>query len=75
MMDETPLEVIYDGRDAGSKSYMWMQLTGELSLVPRIIVYEYQKTRHSEHPKECYKDFTGVFITDRLEQYHKLARE
>ena len=43
--DETTLEVIHDGRPAGSKSYMWVHLTGELSPDPRIIVYEYQKTR------------------------------
>lgn len=73
--DETPLEVIHDGRPAGSKSYMWVHLTGELSPVPKIILYEYQKTRHSSHPKEYYKDFTGVLMTDGLEQYHKLERD
>lgn len=73
--DETPVEVIHDGRAAGSKSYMWVHLTGELSPDPRIIVYEYQKTRHSDHPKEYYKDFKGILMTDGLEQYHKLARE
>ena len=35
----------------------------------------YQKTRHSDHPKEYYKDFTGVLMTDGLEQYHKLERD
>lgn len=73
--DETPLEVIHDDRPAGSKSYMWVHLTGELSPVSKIVVYEYQKTRHSDHPKEYYKDFHGVLMTDGLEQYHKLARE
>ncbi len=48
--------MIHDGRHAGSKSYMWVHLTGELSPVPKIVVYEYQKTRHSDHPKEYYKD-------------------
>ena len=52
-----------------------MHLTGELSPGPRIIVYEYQKTRHSGHPKEYYKDFRGILMTDGLEQYHKLARD
>lgn len=73
--DETTLEVIHDGRPAGSKSYMWVHLTGELSPVPKIIVYEYQKTRHSDHPKDYYKDFKGILMTDGLEQYHKLERE
>ena len=54
---------------------MWVHLTGELSPGPRIIVYEYQKTRHSDHPKEYYKDFRGILMTDGLEQYHKLARD
>ena len=73
--DETPVEVIHDDRPAGSKSYMWVHLTGELSPVPKIIVYEYQKTRHSDHPKAYYKDFKGILMTDGLEQYHKLSRE
>ena len=73
--DETTLEVIHDGRPAGSKSYMWVHLTGELSPVPKIVIYEYQKTRHSDHPKTYYKDFNGIVMTDGLEQYHKLARE
>lgn len=73
--DETPVEVIHDDRPAGSQSYMWVHLTGELSPCPKIIVYEYQKTRRSDHPKEYYRDFKGVLMTDGLEQYHKLARE
>jgi hypothetical protein len=73
--DETTVEVIHDGRPAGSKSFMWVHITGELSSVPNIIVYEYQKTRHSDHPKEYYKDFHGVLVTDGLEQYHKVARD
>ena len=73
--DETPVEVIHDGRPAGSKSYMWVHITGELSNVPKIVVYEYQKTRHSDHPKEYYKDFNGILMTDGLGQYHKIAKE
>lgn len=73
--DETPVEVIHDGRPAGSQSYMWVHITGELSAVPPIIVYEYQKTRHSDHPKAYYKDFSRILMTDGLEQYHKLARD
>lgn len=69
------MEVIHDDRPAGSKSYMWVHITGELSPVPPVIVYEYQKTRHSDHPKAYYRDFSGVLVTDGLEQYHKLGRD
>lgn len=54
---------------------MWVHLTGELSPDPKIIVYEYQKIRHSNHPKEYYKNFKGILVTDGLAQYHKIARE
>ena len=57
--DETPMDVIHDGRPAGSKSYMWVHITGELSTVPPIIVYEYQKTRHSDYPK-AYERWSGT---------------
>ena len=73
--DETPVEVIHDDRPAGSKSYMWVHITGELSPVPPVIVYEYQKTRHNDHPKAYYRDFSGVLVTDGLEQYHKLGKD
>lgn len=39
--DETTLEVIHDDRPAGSKSYMWVHITGELRPGPKIILYEY----------------------------------
>lgn len=73
--DETPVEVVNDDRTAGSKSYFCVHITGELSLVPPIVIYEYQKTRHSDHPKEYYKDFKRILVTDGLEQYHKIAKE
>lgn len=73
--DETTVKVIHDDRPAGSKSYMCVHLTGELSPDSMIIVYEYQKTRHSDHPKEYYKDFKDVLVTGGLAQYHKIARE
>ena len=73
--DETPVEVIHDGRNAGSKSYMWVHRSGEMYREQPIVLYEYQKTRNSMHPKEFYKDYKGILVTDGLEQYHKLDRE
>ena len=53
---------------------MWVYCTGG-GEEKAVILYEYQKTRHSGHPKEYYKNFKGILMTDGLEQYHKLARE
>ena len=40
-----------------------------------VVLYEYQKTRNSSHPKEFYKNYKGILVTDGLEQYHKIERE
>ncbi len=73
--DETPVEVIKDGRPAGSKSYMWVHRSGEFYRERPVVLYEYQKTRASSHPTDFYKDYTGILMTDGLGQYHKMARE
>lgn len=72
--DETPLFVSKDGRPSGSKSYMWVYRSNVLDDKP-VVVYEYQKTRKADHPKEFLKGFEGTLVTDGYEVYHKLARE
>ena len=72
--DETPVEVIHDGRPAGTKSYMWVHRSGEYYKDKPIVLYEYQKTRHHDHPEQYYKDFKGVLVTDGLSQYHLIEK-
>ena len=73
--DETTVDVIRDGRAAGAKSYMWVHRSGEYYTEQPMVLYEYQKTRHHDHPKEFYKDYRGVLLTDGLQQYHLLEQE
>ena len=73
--DETPVIVTKDGRHAGAKSYMWVYRTGKMYQDRPIILYEYQKERKADHPREFLKAFQGVVVTDGYEVYHKLARE
>ena len=54
---------------------MWVHRSGELYREKPVVLYEYQKTRNSSHPKEFYKDYKGILVTDGLEQYHKIERE
>lgn len=72
--DETPVEVNRDGRPAGSKSYMWVYRSGALEPHP-FVLYEYQKTRKADHPKEFLKDFKGICVTDGYQVYHTIADE
>lgn len=73
--DETPVNVIRDGRPAGTDSYMWVHRTGEFYQDRPVVLYEYQKTRHHDHPKEWYRDYNGILVTDSLQQYHLLEAE
>jgi len=72
--DETPTIVNRDGRPAGSKSFMWVYRSGEFEDRP-IILYDYQKTRSSEHPREFLKDYSGYIISDGYQAYHTLDNE
>ena len=73
--DETPTLVVQDGRPLASKSYMWVHRSGEFFTDQKIILYEYQKTRHHEHPAAFYKDYHGILVTDGLQQYHLVEQE
>ena len=79
--DETTCQVVNDndpsdpddhkGR-AGHKNYMWVYRTGQFNKGHPIVIYDYQRTRHHDHPMEFLKGFTGTLETDGLQQYHML---
>lgn len=73
--DETPVCVSKDGRPAGSKSYMWVYRTGKMYNAAPIVLYEYQKTRNTSHPREFLKDYRGTVVTDGYQVYHTLEKE
>lgn len=73
--DETPTLVVHDGRPTSTDSYMWVHRSGEFFTHKKIILYEYQKTRHHDHPARFYRGYTGVLVTDGLQQYHLVEKE
>lgn len=70
--DETPVTVRKDGRKAGAKSYMWVYSSLD-SEDEKTILYDYQKTRASEHPARFLESFKGVIVSDGYQVYHKVA--
>ncbi len=64
-----------DGRDAGSKSYMWVYRTGKMYKDKPIVIYDYQRTRKSDNPRDFLKDFKGVCVTDGYQVYHSIEKE
>ena len=73
--DETPTLVIQDGRPAGSQSYMWVYRSGEFFRDIPMVLYDFRKTRHHNHPKEFLRGFQGILETDGLQQYHLVEQE
>lgn len=73
--DETPVLVNYDGRKAGSKSWMWVYRSGHLYQDRQIVLYEYQQTRNASHPREFLKGYDGICVTDGYQVCHTLEKE
>lgn len=67
--DETTLQVLKEpGRAADTTSYMWLYRTGRDG--PAIILYDYQTTRASKHPRNFLKDFKGFLQVDAYDGYN-----
>lgn len=53
---------------------MWVHGSGEFYKYRQIVLFEYQKPRHHEHPENYYRDYNGVLVTDGLQQYHLIEK-
>lgn len=73
--DETPVRVTKENRTEGSKHYMWVYRTGKMYQDKPIVLYDYQPTRNTSHPRKFLKDFKGVCVTDGYQVYHTLEEE
>ena len=76
--DETPTKVMrIDGKKIvnGKKTYMWVYRNKPLKHSPPIVLYEWQPSRRTDHPREFLKDFSGTVMTDGYAVYHKLDKE
>ena len=72
--DETPFNVIRDGRDPGANSYMWVYRSGVCDIHP-VVIYDYQESRRMDHPEEFLKDYNGILVTDGYQVYHSLVKK
>lgn len=69
--DETTLQVLSEPeRPATSTSYMWLYRSGQAD-VP-IVLYDYQQTRASKHPRRFLEDFQGYLHVDGYPGYNGL---
>ncbi len=69
--DETTVQVLTElGRSAENKSYMWLYRTGREG--PAIVLYDYQTTRASRHPRRFLAGFKGYLHVDGYAGYNAL---
>lgn len=73
--DETPFEITADGRSPGRSSYMWVYRNGACDSGHPVVIYDYQPTRRTDHPKEFLKDYNGILMTDGYQVYHSLEKK
>ena len=76
--DETPVKTMrIDGKKIrnGKKTFMWVYRNRPLGATHPIVLYEWQASRRSDHPREFLKDFSGTVVTDGYQVYHKLGNE
>ena len=74
-VDETTIQVINDGRKPGSKSYMWVHVSGELVDGNVIIHFDYEPTRGTDHLRSFYDKYKGVITSDAYQSYAILRKE
>ncbi len=73
--DETTLNVIHDGRETKSKSYMWLYQSGGHATEQPIVLYDYQATRAGQHAKTFLQGFSGHLQVDGYAGYHALEAD
>ena len=72
--DETRIQVIDEPDQKGStQNWMWVYLTDEYSDSPRMVLFQYERTRAGYHPAEFLGgQFKGYFTCDGYQAYHSL---
>ena len=72
--DETRIQVIGEPEQKGStQNWMWVYLTDEYSGSPRMVLFQYERTRAGYHPVEFLGDqYQGYFTCDGYQAYHSL---
>lgn len=76
--DETPVKVMQIDNSKiknGKKTYMWVYRNRPIRGTHPIVLYDWQDSRRSDHPREFLKNFSGTVVTDGYQVYHKLGKE
>lgn len=72
--DETRIQVLNEPEQkAETQNWMWVYMTGKFSEGPRMVLFQYERTRGGYHPKEFLEGSAECcFTCDGYEPYHGL---
>lgn len=73
--DETPVRVVKDGREGMHKNYMWVYRSGQLCRAHPIVIYDHQKSRKADAPRQMLQGFGGKLVCDGYQVYHGMEDE
>ena len=76
--DESPVKVMRTDHAKiknGKKTYMWVYRNRPLRGTHPIVLFNWQPSHRSDHPRKFLNTFSGTVITDGYQVYHKLAKE
>ena len=71
--DESPVKVMridHTKIKNDKKTYMWVYRNRPLRGTHPIVLFDWQPSRHSDHPREFLKTFSGTVVTDGYQVYH-----
>ncbi len=54
---------------------MWVYRNGKCDSDHPIVIYDFQKTRRTDHPREFLEHYSGVLVTDGYQPYHTLDKQ
>lgn len=70
--DEVPCQVLHEeGKQADSKSYMWIYLSGT-DQKPPVVLYDYRPGRSGDHPIRFLSGFKGMLHCDGYSAYGRI---
>ena len=72
--DETRVQVLDEPeQQASTQNWMWVYMTDEYSGHPRMVLFQYERTRGGYHPLEFLGDsYQGYLTCDGYQAYHNL---
>ncbi len=74
--DETRIQVLDEpDQKPETQNWMWGYMLDGNSDGPQMVLFQYERTRGSYHPKEFLEGYSGYLTTDGYQSYHGLPDE